>query len=275
MLKFSEASNNSFAFETDFAEAFPTAAAPASPKEADLLGLNTESTPDPLAQPAPSRGPLSNFDILSGVEAPPTSVHNKSEPPQRDLLGGSPNSFDPFASLTSERMQPSQEQQPTKPASQTDRNDLFSSFSSFDPFASNPPKTTAVPQVSQQPKTEPDLFDPFKTVPTNSAGKSNAEANLMGGWATTTSAPKPAQTSHIQNTTSFDPFADLASFTKPAQQQKTLSGQNITPSKPAPTTQQAPSSFSQAPQARQTKPNYSVNFNPNQQNWKASKKIHI
>ena len=238
-----------------------------------MLGLHSESPRDQVTTVEPSRPP-SNFDILSGVDAAPAKDGSKI--PEQDLLGGSPTSFDPFASLTSERLQPSPQTQ-ANVASKKPENDLFSSFSSFDPFATNAPKPNSTPSAPlQQPQSEPDLFDPFKTVP-----KGNAEPNLMGNWATNTNIStasgqrtQNASSNQGSNTASFDPFADLASFGKPAQPPpKSLSGQNIAANKSAsaPMTQSVPKSYSPVLQTRQSKPNYSVNFNPSQQNWKASK----
>ena len=282
ILDITSSSDPSAAFSADFSNAFSQAAVPepSSPKEADLLGLSSDTVAAKV-EPAP-RAPPSNFDLLAGVQDshPPPSKPASTAP---DLMSGmtdSSDSFDPFASFTSNRMKVTQPSPSSAPPPAQD--DMFSSFSSFDPFASSNP----APQKPLKKPAEPDIFDPFKT-PSASSGMSEKQdpgkPDLLGAWSNMSSATNHSTVRQNQSNPNFsnttndqtnkvDPFANLASFNKSVP--KTLNGmpQVASKQKPAATSSATTAAVNSSANASwQAKGNYSINLNPNQQTWKASK----
>ena len=162
-------------------------------------------------------------------------------------MGGGSSHFDPFAPLPSQQQAPPDQTATAQP--QSAENDLFANFSSFDPFGNNKQEAPP-PQVIIEP--EPDMFDPFQP------SRPQMKAQPNQGTETNKTSNRAASSSATS-----DPFADLANFGATAQQKTSTQsfGKNPSPSS---------SRNSATSQPWQGKPNYSVNFN-NQQNWKASK----
>ena len=271
-------SSEGASFQTDASKVFGQA--PASPKEADLLGLHSEvSHPKVGDDRGATRESPSNFDILSGIEPPTSSGPSAQNLPEQDLLGGmtAPNTaFDPFQSHPTRGG--SEALKPEAPSSQ---NDVFSSFASFDPFATGQADTT--PATHPTPVgNDPDNFDPFKPASNSSVRANTSGSNLLGGWmnsGSNQSLPKQTPTPKSNpSKTSLDPFADIASFGKSSGSSKTttlnstptskLSGQSTGA---APVRSNVSVNASPTSQPRQSKPNYNVNIGSGQQNWKASK----
>ncbi|XP_076811741.1 cyclin-G-associated kinase-like isoform X1 [Clavelina lepadiformis] len=293
-------------FEANFSDAFGSSTAQ---QDVDLLGLISDVSEQHSVQPRTSSDPPSNFELLSGVDSSSaTASFSQNNSSEGDLLGGFGNNqstsekmgdnFDPFASLSSSvpAAKPNASSQ-----NSTETNDVMNQFASFDPFASAKSHSSLnnQAQVNQESmKPQPDLFDPFAP---SSGTAQQSKPNLMGscsepvktGPKTNTQQPVNQGFQQQQKQASYDPFAGIGSFSKPAP--KTLNGQqtgsrgtaaqaNARFSAPSQAHSSASSNFSnlqtnnryqQPTQIKPSKSNYNVGGFSAGQSWKSNVKPQV